>query len=89
MQLVDSGVTVPTLVNKSTYWIGRHGNYPKVCLEGSCGTEGHFTFKLGSAAMDGVDAFVIKIRFRGASIQRKLVRFREGSEKTWLDLGEV
>ena len=64
MQLINSGVTVASLVDKSTYGIGRHGNYPKVCLEGSSGTEGHFTFKFGSAAMDGVDAFVIKIRFR-------------------------
>ena len=64
VQLVDSRVTVPTFVHKPSYGIGRHGNYPKVCLEGSSGTEGHFTFKLGSAAMDGVDAFVIKIRFR-------------------------
>ena len=89
MQLVDSGVTVPTLVNKSTYWIGRHGNYPKVCLEGSFGTEGHWTFKFGLAACHCVDALVIKIRVRGATIQRKLARLWESPEETWLDLGEV
>ena len=64
MQLVNSGVTVATLVHKPTYGIGRHGDYPKVCLEGSFGTEGYWTFKLGSPACHGVDALVIKIWVR-------------------------
>ena len=89
MQLVNGGVTRATLVHKPTYWIIRHGDYPEVCLEGSFGTEGHWTFKFGLAACHCVDALVIKIRVRGATIQRKLVRFREGSEETWLDLGKV
>ena len=89
MQLINSGVTVASLVDKPSYWISRHGDYPEVCLKGSPGTEGHWTFKFGLAACHCFDALVIKIRVRGATIQRKLARFWESPEETWLDLGEV
>ena len=61
MQLINSGVTVASLVDKPSYWISRHGDYPEVCLECSFGSERHWTFKLGSPACHDVDALVIKI----------------------------